>query len=320
MKLNKLFKTAIAHGIAADPRGKAKIDKILKKEKEGQSKLKGLEKELADEERTWNPFADSRIYNGTGEEDIKTLAVGIDIETQDILLVDRLREKGKKIDAIFAHHPEGRGLADLDKVMEMQIEVYGGVGVPENLSDGLMRPRMDKIRRAIHADNLFRSETTATLLGIPMFNCHTPTDNLVWQFITKTICKKEYDDLGQIIKALTAIPEYKYYAKKGNPPIIANGSKSGRPGKIVATEFTGGTNGPEEILEAQAHAGVGTILSMHVTEKTLEKAKECHVNMIQCSHMASDAIGINLMLDKLSKEEKKLSVVDISGFVRVKRK
>jgi putative NIF3 family GTP cyclohydrolase 1 type 2 len=116
------------------------------------------------------------------------------------------------------------------------------------------------------------------------------------------------------------MPEYKYYAKKGNPPILVNGSESSRPGKIVATEFTGGTNGPEEFLEEQSRAGVGTILSMHVTEKTLEEAKKHHVNMIQCSHMASDAIGINLLFDILSKEEKKLEVLPVSGFIRVARK
>lgn len=65
---------------------------------------------------------------------------------------------------------------------------------------------------------------------------------------------------------------------------------------------------------------MGTILSMHVTEKTLEEAKKHHVNMVQCSHMASDALGINLLLDILGKEEKQLSTLDISGFIRVKRK
>ena len=59
---------------------------------------------------------------------------------------------------------------------------------------------------------------------------------------------------------------------------------------------------------------------MHFTEKEVEEGKKHHINMIQCSHMASDAIGINLLLDQLAKEEKKLSTVDVSGFIRVKRK
>ncbi|MCF7844663.1 MAG: hypothetical protein K9M03_02435 [Kiritimatiellales bacterium] len=320
MKLKKLFAKLVEHGIAADPRPKQDIDRILKKAKDGQKKLSKKEAELFDEERLWNPYSDSRITNGTGEEEIKTIIVGIDVETADLMLVDRLISKGQKIDAVMAHHPEGRALADLEKVMPLQIDLLASVGVPENRGDSLMRPRMERIWRAIHADNLYRAERAAELLDIPFFNCHTPADNLVWRFMEKNICSKKYHDLGEILNALMEIPEYKMYAKKGNPPIIVNGSKSSRPGKVVATEFTGGTNGPEEYIEEQAKAGVGTILTMHVTEKSLEKAKEHHVNFVQCSHIASDNIGLNLILDKIAKEEKQLKVLEFSGFNRVKRK
>ncbi|MEK7562785.1 MAG: NGG1p interacting factor NIF3 [Patescibacteria group bacterium] len=320
MKFNKLFQRCVDIGIDADVRSRKQIEKTLKKEEKRQAKLEGKEKEFADSERTWNPYSDCRMINGSGTEEIKRLAVGIDIETPEMLLIDKLREKGEKIDAVLIHHPEGRALADLDKVMGLQVDVLASLGVPVNHSEAHLRPRQDRVWRSIHADNLFRTERAAELLGIPAFCCHTITDNLVWRFIEKTICKKEFDDLGEILNALLDIPEYKEYARKGNPPIIVNGSKNGRPGKITATEFTGGTNGPEEQLIAQSHAGIGTILSMHVTEKTLDEAKKHHVNMVQCSHMASDALGINLLLDILGKEEKQLSTLDISGFIRVKRK
>ncbi len=320
MKLKRLFQRAVEIGIAADPQSRKQIEKRLKKYAEKAKKLEGKEKEYFDMERTWNPYGDSRILHGTGEEEVRTLMVGIDIETQELLLADRLREQGEKIDAVFVHHPEGRGLADLDKVMDIQIDVLHGVGVPVNISEGYLKPRMDRIWRAIHPDNLFRAVRAAELLGFPMFCAHTITDNLVWRFVEKTVCTKEFDDLQPIATALHAIPEYGQSARLGKPPIIGNGSPSSRPGKVVATEFTGGTNGPEEFLEAQAKAGVGTILTMHATEKTLDEAKKHHVHMIQCSHMASDAIGVNLLLDQLSKEEKKLKTIDVSGFVRVKRK
>ena len=108
-------------------------------------------------------------------------------------------------------------------------------------------------------------------------------------------------------------------ARKGNPPIVVNGRKESRTGKIFATEFTGGTNGPEDLIKLQAEAGVGTILSMHVTDKALEVAKEHHVNIIQCSHMASDAIGMNLIIDTWQKKGAKLTMLPVSGFVRVDR-
>lgn len=319
MKLQDLYKRTIEIGIEADPRGQAGIEKLLSKVKKRGEKLEGLDKEIFDDERTWNPYADSRILHGTGEEEVQRLMVGIDIEAPEFLLADRLREKGEKIDAVFIHHPEGRGLADLEKVMPLQIDVLAKYGVPVNHSEGFLRPRMDRIWRAIHADNLFRSQRTAELLNIPAFSCHTVTDNLVWQHMEENICKKDFDDLDSLVNALRDIPEYKHYALKGNPPIIVNGSGSSRPGKIVASEFTGGTNGPEEFLASQSSAGVGTILSMHVTEKTLEVAKKHHVNMVQCSHMASDSIGINLLLDKLAQEGNNFDILEVSGFVRVKR-
>ncbi|MBI2523975.1 NGG1p interacting factor NIF3 [Candidatus Peregrinibacteria bacterium] len=319
MKLKTFFQHAVEIGISADPRGKALVAKMLRKERERQKKLEGKEKELADPERTWNPYADSRIIAGTGEEEIRHLMVGIDIETPEILLADRLRERGETIDGLLIHHPEGRALADLGQVMALQVDVLGCAGVAVNQAEGDLGPRIDRIHRSIHADNLFRTERAAELLDFPAFCCHTVTDNLVYQFVEKTIAKKEYDDLGEILNALLEIPEYAHYAKKGNPPIITHGNRNGRPGKIVASEFTGGTNGPEEFIERQARVGVGTILSMHVTEKSLEEAKKHHINMVQCSHMASDSIGINLLLDRLKKEEKRLTTLDVSGFVRVTR-
>jgi hypothetical protein len=319
MKLKKLFHSAVQHGIDADPRGRKTVEKLLRKQKEKARKLEGKEKELFDEERLWNPYTDSRIISGTGEEEVKTLMVGIDIETEEVLLADRLRERGESIDALMLHHPEGRALGDLEKVMPLQVDMLARIGVPVNQSEEFLRPRMERVARAVHADNLFCTERVAELLGFPAFNTHTPSDNLVWRLIEEIICRREFDDLGELINALLDIPEFKHYAKKGVLPIIVNGNKNSRTGKIVATEFTGGTNGPEEFLDIQAHAGVGTILSMHVAEKNLEKAKEKHVNMIQCPHMAADAIGMNLLLDLLSKEEKALKTIDVAGFVRVKR-
>ncbi len=320
MKLDQLFRIGIEAGIKADPRDRKRIEKELKKYKDKEKKLEKDEKKFFDKERIWNPYSDSRIINGTGKEEVKRIMVGIDIETPEILLADHLnRNQGEKIDALMLHHPEGRALADLDKVMILQIDLLARVGVPVNQSEGSLRPRMEKIWRAIHADNLFRTERAAALVGLPAFNLHTPTDNLAWQFVEKKICNKEFDSLGEIINALHKIPEYEEYAKKGNPCILANGNKSGRPGKVVATEFTGGTNGPEEFIESQGKAGVGTILTMHTTEKSLEAAKKQHINLVQCSHIASDALGINLMLDIIAKKESKLSTVDVSGFIRIKR-
>ncbi len=320
MKLQKFFEMAVDLGIENDPRGKKQIEKVLKKQKDRAKKLEEKEKEYFDEERLWNPYSDCRIINGNGSEEFTHLFVGIDIETAELLLIDRLRAKGMRIDGALIHHPEGRALADLEKVMPLQIDLLNLVGVPVTHSEAILRPRMEKIWRSIHADNLFRHEKAAAFLDIPAVCCHTITDNMAWKFMEKHICAHEYDNIGEVMNALMDVPEFKMYAKKGNPPIIANGSRSGRTGKVVATEFTGGTNGPEELFEAKSRAGIGTVLSMHVTEKSLEEAKKHHVNIIQCSHMASDSLGVNLMLDEMKQKDPKMTFIEASGFVRVERK
>ncbi len=320
LTLKTFFEHAVAIGMEHDPRGKKYLQQLLDKQKKKMNKLSDKERETFDVERTWNPYGDCRILYGEDSTPIRHLMVGIDIETPEVLLADRLRERGRPIDALFLHHPEGRALADLEKVLPLQSDLLALSGVPITHSDALLRPRMERIWRSIHADNLFRFERAAEILDIPALVCHTITDNLAWRFMEKHVCAQSCDDLGEIIDAISEIPEYKYYAKKGNPPIIVNGSRSGRPGRVCATEFTGGTNGPEELMEAQSRAGVGTILSMHVTEKSLEEAKKHHLNMIQCSHMASDSLGINLLLDRLEKHEPRLEYIEVSGFIRVKRK
>ncbi len=183
MKLQKFFEHAVALGIKNDPRSQKQIDALLKKHKDREKKLEGKEKEYFDTERLWNPYSDCRIINGDGSEEFTHIFAGIDIETPELLLIDRLRSEGTRIDGALIHHPEGRALADLEKVMTLQIDLLATVGVPVNTSEGLLRPRMDKIWRSIHADNLFRVERAAELLKIPAVCCHTITDNMVWAFM-----------------------------------------------------------------------------------------------------------------------------------------
>ena len=72
MKLKNLYNKAIAAGIENDLRGKSEINKILKEEKEKFASLKEEEKEFYDQDRLFNPYADSRILNGKpGKERIR---------------------------------------------------------------------------------------------------------------------------------------------------------------------------------------------------------------------------------------------------------
>ena len=60
------------------------------------------------------------------------------------------------------------------------------------------------------------------------------------------------------------------------------------------------------------------MVGMHIPDDHLEEVKKYHMKFVVAGHMASDSIGLNLLVDKL--EEKGVEVIPCSGFIRNKRK
>ena len=319
MKLEALYRFVVEKGIEKDPRGKSSVTKLLAEKKKAYGKLTGKKKDRFDRDKLFNPYSDTRILNGSGETGIKSVIAGIDMEVQEVLLADRLMQKGKKIDMILTHHPEGRALVNLYEVMDMHADLLHEWGVPINVAEGVCSPRSQEVSRKLLPANHTRALDAAKLLGIPYMSCHTPADNHVDHFLRKLFASKKPSKLGDIIELLEEIPEYRHAAGVSRGPVIINGSRNSRAGRIV-TEMTGGTEGALGTIERMARAGVGTVVGMHMTEGHLKKAKEHHLNVVIAGHISSDNIGMNLVLDSVEKKFGKLDVTCCSGFFRVKRK
>jgi len=58
---------------------------------------------------------------------------------------------------------------------------------------------------------------------------------------------------------------------------------------------------------------------MHQSEEHYKMCKEQNINVIVASHIASDNLGINRMLDFMEEKGKKLKVYELAGFRRIKR-
>jgi hypothetical protein len=319
MKLKQLLETCVEVGIDHDIRGRKALEKSLKQMNEQYESLEGIEKELFDKERLWNPYHDSRILNGDEDEEIKTIFVGIDIDVAQILVADRLRERGEKIDCLMLHHPQGRASVELAKDMLLQVDLYRKYGVPEVQIEQQLESKIESTLRTSHGDNVFEWQRTVELIGFPALGVHTPADNMVYQYVEKFISEKSYENIGELEKALLEIPEFKEYAKSGIRPLLINCSRDSRTGVIAPTGITGGTDGPEIFVAEQAEAGIGTIISMHASDAYKDMAQKHHVNIIQLSHYAADILGMNLLLDYLEKEDPKLKFIPGCGFMRFKR-
>jgi len=299
------------------PRSTKEIEIRLKRVKKDYEALSKEKKKYFDKERLVNPFSDSRILIGDAKKKLGGVMVGIDITVGEVVLANELSKNGKKIDAIISHHPEGRALVDLTQVMDVHEDLAVMDGVPINVAEKLTKGRITDIDRALHPSNHFQVPRAAELLGFAFASFHTFADNQCYWFLKKHIEKKKPEFLSDIVDALMELPEYQEAAMLGNEPKIFCGSDNSRVGKISYSGITGGTSGAKELYEKMAAAGVGTIIAMHMNDEHRRLADEYHINVIVASHMASDSLGVNILMDELEKE--KVDIIPVGGYIRVKR-
>jgi len=320
MKIQEIHSLFTKMGMANDFRSTDGVQKLLNYKKSKFQALSLKDQDEFDKESLENPYLDSGVYNivedpfspsGQGK-DIKRVLVGIDIGPEEILLAKQLGN----IDLVIGHHPIGKGLAKLADVMDLQADVYNSYGVPINIVEGLMRERISDVARSVHAINHQRTVDTARLLNVSVMTAHTSADNMASRFLTNFLEMRKFTRVGEVASALKEIPEYKESIKIGAGPCVLVGSPENRCGKI-AIEMTGGTEGSAKIYEKMAQAGIGTSVVMHVSGEHKKEAEMANVNVVLTSHMASDSLGMNLLLDELQKQG--VEIIACSGFTRFSR-
>ena len=317
MKLRELFELAIQTGMDADPRGRAAALQDLQETKRTYDELKAEDRASFDVDKLTNPYADSRILHGEPDRDVNKLLVGIDIETPELLLADRLNEKGASVDLVLGHHPEGRAYASFYEVMGMQAEILSRFGVPINVAESQLDVRMKEVARSVLPSNHARPVDAARLLGIAYACIHTPADNLVSTYLQSLFDRERPARLRDVLRLLKEIPEYREAAKINAGPRLFVGADDQRSGRIFV-KMTGGTSGAKDTIERLSQSGVGTLVCMHMSDDHRKEAEKHHLRVVVAGHIASDNIGLNLLLDAIGKHGP-LEVLECSGFRRITR-
>jgi len=312
MTTQEIFNLAIKIGKENDFRSAKEIAAYLKSKKEEFESLPKADQPYFDQEKLTNPYADSRIHFAGGKKEIKTVLAGIDISMGGIVLAKELG-----VDLVINHHPVGQALANLDGVMDLQIDMMEKFGVPVNIAEKMIKKRISEVARGINPINHQAVVDAARLLKVNLINIHTPADNCVAQFLTKKIKKAAPRYVGDVLEVLNSIEEYQEARRQGVGPVLFSGDKRNRCGRVVVSEMTGGTEGSKEIYSAMANAGIGTVLSMHQSEEHRKAAEKAHINVVIAGHISSDSIGMNLILDQL--EKRGLQIIPFSGLIRVFR-
>ena len=316
MKIKDIYAKAVQRGIELDPRGKDQVEAELKRVKKDFDELKEDKKKDFDKERLINPYADTRILYGEPDRDVKAVLVGIDMEVGEVLLADRLKSKSRYIDLVISHHPEGRALAALYEVMDMQSGILLKYGIPINIAEDIMSDRIKEVERRLLPANHTRAVDAAKLLDMPFMCIHTPADNAVANYLQKVFDEKKPDYISDIIDILKDIPEYKDAVNEKAGPKVVVGSEKRKTGNIFV-DMTGGTGGSKDIYEKLSIAGIGTIVGMHIGEDHKKEAEKHHVNVVIAGHMSSDNLGVNLLFDDIL--DKDVEIVAASGFRRFSR-
>lgn len=261
-------------------------------------------------------YADTAVLFGSPGTEVNKILVGVDMEVGELLLADRIRQD-KGLDLVVSHHPEGKAYALLHEVMRLQVDLLMEAGVKEALARKLLDARMNEVARRILPQNHTRSVDAARLLNMPYMCMHTPADNHVFCFLRDLMKARKPALVEDVIDILTEIPEYRKARENMAGPRLILGSPKRKTGKILF-EMTGGTEGPKEALGKLYKSGIRTLVSMHLSDEHFKKAKEANLNVIIAGHISSDVLGLNLLLDRIEKEES-LEITGCSGFTRVKR-
>ncbi|MDH4226541.1 MAG: NGG1p interacting factor NIF3 [Deltaproteobacteria bacterium] len=316
MKIREIYERAYKRGIELDPRGKAEVEEQLKAAKKEYDGLSEKKKARFDKESLVNPYADTRILHGSPDKEVKRVLVGIDIEVGEIVLADRLREKGEAIDLVITHHPEGRAMAALYDVMGMQSAILFKQGLPIHVAEDVMDERIKEVERRLLPANHMRAVDAARLLDVPLMSIHTPSDNAVQTYLQDMFDLKAPRLVSDVIEAIDGMDEYKLALSETVGPRVVVGSDSRRAGKIFV-DMTGGTGGSKMVYEGLSTAGVGTIVGMHIGEDHRKEAQKHHVNVVIAGHISSDNLGLNLLFDDILEG---VDVIACSGFRRVSRR
>ncbi|MDW7739418.1 MAG: NGG1p interacting factor NIF3 [Bacillota bacterium] len=316
MKICDIYEYVVKKGIEKDPREPAGVTAALEKARKKYEDLKEAEKKEFDLESLTNPYSDTRILCGDPDAEVKRMMVGVDIEVGEVLLADRLAGKDKQIDLIMAHHPEGKALADLHYVMHLQEDILARFGVPINVAESILSSRISEVKRGLMPVNHNRAIDAAKILGIAMMCAHTVADNQVTAFLQTMFDREKPDTLIDVLKLLKEVPEYAEAVKSSVGPNIILGAKERRAGKVLV-DMTGGTSGSEDAYAKLSQAGIGTIVGMHMSDKHRKQAEENHINVVIAGHIASDSLGMNLLLDGLEKQG--IDIIPCSGLIRHSR-
>jgi len=249
---------------------------------------------------------DSTVY--VPADDVGTALVGVDLESPEVQLAHR-----EGYDLALAHHPTG-GEARLGfgEVLDRQVGFMTDHGVDRERAEEAVADLRRNTAHSAHASNYRHDPSVAELLGQPYMNVHLAPDEVGRRAFVEVV--ESLDDGATVGEFKSALAEELPALRDARTDVETRvGSDDSALGE-VAVHHAAGTNGGASVASAYFDAGVDTVVYIHVGGSDTAELREAYggaKNLVVTGHLASDAVGLNALVDEL--EARGVDCTTISG-------
>lgn len=237
---------------------------------------------------------------------------GIDVDTGVLVAAKSLGH-----DLVVAHHPlGGKAALGVTKVFERHADNLVRAGVPRKAAMAAVRAMQDEHAPDVQRLNYDHVPSVARLLGVPLMNVHNPCDEVGRRVMDETLRRsmRRTSTVRDAVAELETLPEF---ANAKTRIAIRMGRPSNRLGRWVVLHGAG-TNGGYPVASCAFRNGIDTVFYIHVAPGPLQRLREEFgargaKNLVVTGHMASDSIGVNVLVRAL--RERGLEVTCAGGII-----
>ena len=245
---------------------------------------------------------------------VRRVLFGIDVDAADLLVA---KEKG--YDLVIAHHPTGgSAVLEFPKVLAKHADILIRHGVPKVAAAAAIQELQEDREPRAHAENYDHLPSVARMIGIGLMCIHNPCDEIGRRVMDETLRARLPSNplVGDAMNVLDSIPEFKAAKTR---IVLRMGRADHLLGKW-AVHHGAGTNGGVPVARAAFEHGIDTVFYIHIDAGALRRLWEVYgregpKNLVVTGHLASDSIGINVLVREL--RARSLRVDTYSGIIDV---
>jgi len=245
--------------------------------------------------------------------DVRRALFGIDVGTADLAIA---KEKG--YDLVISHHPTGEAILTFPKVLAKHADILKRHGVPADAADAAGAELQADREPGAHAANYDHLPSVARLVGIGLMCIHNPCDEIGRRTMDEALRARlpPNPKVRDAIAILNSLPEF----TAAKTRIVVRMGRLESPLGTWAVFHGAGTNGGFPVAHTAFEHGIDTVFYIHIDAGALRRLWDAYgrdgpKNLVVTGHLASDSIGINVLVQEL--RARGIRVDTYSGIINV---